>query len=157
MLLNSTNLHLVMSFVTKVKQAVWNKAILHHCTRSLKFDINGILLVIRQKVPVTTCSRQVRGMSYSPSRRWDSMDFCSTDKKQNRVISWNQSSFKPVLQEERPNPVLKSQNWAWFYILPDKQSFHLGRQFPWWRLFVWLVAQNTQLSYVWYHSGEIPA
>lgn len=35
------------------------------------------------QIPVTTCSRQVRGMSCSPSRRWDSVDFCGEGKKQN--------------------------------------------------------------------------
>lgn len=32
-------------------------------------------------VPVTTCSRQVRGMSCSPSRRWDNLDFYSNGKQ----------------------------------------------------------------------------
>lgn len=39
------------------------------------------------QIPVTTCSRQVRGMSCSPSRRWDSGDFCGRGKKQNHPVT----------------------------------------------------------------------
>lgn len=33
-------------------------------------------------LPVTTCSRQVRGMSCSPSSRWDNRDFCNKGKQE---------------------------------------------------------------------------
>lgn len=45
------------------------------------------------QIPVTTCSRQVRGMSCSPSRRWDSVDFCGRGKKAKSSCDWSSLEF----------------------------------------------------------------
>lgn len=45
------------------------------------------------QIPVTTCSRQVRGMSCSPSRRWDSVDFCGKGKKTKLSCEWSSLEF----------------------------------------------------------------
>ena len=44
------------------------------------FVTNIMLQMLTPDLPVTTCSRQVRGMSCSPSKRWDNLDFCGKGK-----------------------------------------------------------------------------
>ncbi len=60
-------------------------------------------------VPVTTCSRQVRGMSCGPSRRWDNFDFCGKGKQQKKsmfdilypvdIIYYTHNSLKSCLRQ----------------------------------------------------------
>lgn len=49
--------------------------------------------MLTSDLPVTTCSKQVSGISCTPSSRWDSWDFCGQSKTTKRVCSTSCRQF----------------------------------------------------------------